>query len=292
MTLRHHLPAAVLALALFAIPCRAAAQCPAFADATAEVVAWNLGGLPAIPLGKAPVYANAIADLDAEVVVLVEVNPDAIVGEIVAELNNLGLCYQRALLPQAAQQNLAVLAKQGVSLTNPRLVAGSDAGNRHLRQALAVDLRLGNFDCLLVAIHLKAGRDRDDRAERSLQAAAIARFIDEALAGPEDDVVVIGDGNMVPVEDAANFQQLNPAGYLSVLSDALAGQISHLSADGGGSLLDCCAVSAAHTTEVLAGSLRIVPLPVMLGLTPREFRAQVSDHLPLEATFRITRDDD
>jgi len=292
LTFRHHVSAALLALACLGVSSPTAAQCPAFADATAEIVTWNLGGLPAIPLAKAPVYANAIADLDAEVLVLVEVNPDAIVGEIIAELNNRGLCYQRAMLPQSAQQNLAVLAKQGVSLTNPRLVAGSDAGNRHLRQALAVDLRLGSFDCVLVAVHLKAGRGRDDRAERDLQAAAVARFIDEAMAGAEDDIVVIGDGNMVPGEDASNFQQLNPTGYLRVLSDELAGQISHINADGGGSLLDCCAVSAAHTTEVLAGSLRIVPLHTVLDLTPLEFRAQVSDHLPLEATFRISRDDD
>lgn len=283
---------AVLALLLVVVAPAARGQCPAFADATAEVVAWNLGGLPAIPLAKAPVYANAIVDLDAEVVVLVEVNPDAIVGEIIAELNNLGLCYQRVLLPQTAQQNLAVLAKQGVSLTNPRLVDDSDAGNRFLRRALAVDVRVGAFDCVLVAVHLKAGRDRADRAERDLQAAAIARFLAEATAGAEKDVIVIGDGNMVPGQDAANFQQLNPTGYLAVLSDALAGQISHINAAGGGSLLDCCAVAADHTGEILPGSLRIVPLHAILGLTLLEFRATVSDHLPLEATFRITRDDD
>ena len=282
--------AALIAATSPASPARA--QCPSFPSATAEIATWNLGGLPPVPLAKAPLLADCLADLDAEVVALVEVNPDYLVGEIVAELNDRGLFYRRVLLPQTAQQNIAVLAKVGVTVSNPRLIPGSDDDNSHLRRALAVDVTLGNFDCTLVAVHLKAGRTGSDRQVRDRQLAAIAGFIADCTAGAEKDVIVVGDYNMVRADDAENFAALNPAGYLRYLSDDLAGQVSHISADGGGSLLDGCAVAAEHTGEYVDGSLRIVPLHTDLGLAATAFREQVSDHLPLVASFRIWRDDD
>jgi endonuclease/exonuclease/phosphatase family metal-dependent hydrolase len=238
------------------------------------------------------VFADAIVDLDPEVLVLAEVNPDHITGEIIAELNGRGLCYRRLQLEQRAQQNLAVLAKLDVDLANPRWVPGSDAGNVHLRQALAVDVRVGAFDCVLVAVHLKAGRGREAREVRDVQVAAIAQFVEDVTAGAEKDVVIMGDFNMVAGEDASNFTGLAADGYMRCVSLELTDAFSHIASDGPGRLLDGCSVASVHTREYVDGSLRVVPLHRSLGLALLDYRATVSDHLPLVADFRILRDDD
>jgi len=48
-------------------------------DATATVAAWNLKAFTPRDLGDAELLAQGIADLDAEVVGLVEVNPDTLI---------------------------------------------------------------------------------------------------------------------------------------------------------------------------------------------------------------------
>ena len=81
------------------------------------MAAWNLSGFQPIPREKAQAFANAILYLDPEVLVLVEVNPDFIAAEIVAELMEKGICYHRAILMQTASQNIAILYKAGVELS-------------------------------------------------------------------------------------------------------------------------------------------------------------------------------
>jgi hypothetical protein len=110
------------------------------------VATWNLSGFQPIPREKAKTFANAILYLDPEVLVLVEVNPDFIAAEILAELLEKGVCYRRAILDQTATQNIAILYKAGVELSNPRLIPGPDNNNALLRNAFAADLMIGEFD--------------------------------------------------------------------------------------------------------------------------------------------------
>jgi endonuclease/exonuclease/phosphatase family metal-dependent hydrolase len=261
---------------------------------TAQVVGWNLSGFSPIPRDRVPPFARALADLDPEVIGLVEVNPDFVAGELVAEFNELDLCYKRKLLDQSASQNIAVLHKCSVGIGNPRLIPGSDDGNSGLRKALAVDVRIGEFDFLLITVHMKASRGPGPRSVRDNQAAAIATFIGSETSGAEKDVLLIGDYNMIPGEDDSNFSAMSPGGFLKFISsEDLIGQGTHLRGDGSvGNLLDGYAVSNGHTQEYVAGSLRIFPMHRALGLTLQQYRNQVSDHLPVIATFRITGDDD
>ncbi|NIR41540.1 MAG: hypothetical protein GWN73_39190 [Actinobacteria bacterium] len=191
--------------------------------------------------------------------------------------------------------NVGLLFKCGVEVTNPRLVPGSDDGNPFLRKALAADVRIGEFDFLLVAVHMKSDRDSVSRATRDRQAAHIATFIAGEVADGERDVLVVGDYNMIPGDDASNFQELDPDGFLRfVSSEDLVGQSSHLtsSADCAGNLLDGFAIAEQHTGEYIEASLRIVPAHLERGASLCEFRTAVSDHLPLLARFRVVEDDD
>lgn len=272
------------------------AQAPQFSGTTADVVAWNFAGFNAIPEARQAELARALADLDAEVVAAVEVNPDNVVHDVAAALTELGTCYDALILDQTANQNIGVLFKCEVQVTNPRLVPGSDDGNRGLRSAFAVDVRMGEFDFLMVVLHLKAGRNSSERDTRNRQVPHIATFIATETAGGERDVLVVGDYNMIPGDDATNFDGLNPSQFLRfVSSEDLDGQFSHLSSGSGcddGNLLDGFAVSRVHTTEYIEGSLRIYPVHRAVGMSLCDFRSVVSDHLPLIARFRVSTDDD
>ena len=199
-------------------------------DTTAVVAAWNLKGFDPIDDAKVARLARALADIDAEVVALVEVNPDEVVDKLILELSKLGACYQGKILDQAARQNLAILYKTGILVSNVQLIEGSDDNNSALRKALAADVRVGQFDFKFVALHLKAGRTRSNRQVRTRQTTVLARYISLATSGAEKDVLVLGDYNMIPEQDAENFTAMNPAGFLRfVSSEDLRNQVSHIS---------------------------------------------------------------
>lgn len=264
-------------------------------DTTAVVAAWNISGFQSVEDARIPRLARAIADIDPEVIALSEVNPDAVVDKLILELSKRGACYQAKLLDQTANLNLAILYKTGVSVSNVQLVEESDDNNASLRKALTADVQVGEFDFKLIALHLKAGRGTSERNTRTRQAGVIATFVATATVGAEKDVLIVGDYNMVPVQDDVNFAAMNPANFLRfVSSDDLVGQVSHISnaATGAGNLLDGYAVSREHTREFVEGTLVIVPLPRMLGVDLAQYRSDYSDHLPLAARFRITVDDD
>jgi endonuclease/exonuclease/phosphatase family metal-dependent hydrolase len=259
---------------------------------TANIAAWNLSGFYAIPTTKSETFANAIAYIDPEVLALVEVNPDSILDKIITELKKIGICYKKVILDQTASQNIAVLYKCDVQVTNPRLIEDSDNNNSSLRKAFVADVKIGDFDFIIISLHLKAGRGNTERSVRDNQAVAIANFIQNAVAGDEKDILVVGDYNMIPVDDASNFSNMNPNNYLSFISDSVASQFTHISSSGPGNLLDGFAISKDHTDEYIAESIRIIQLHSILGLQLMEYRNTVSDHLPMEASFRITEDDD
>lgn len=263
-------------------------------DSTATIVGWNLKGLTAIPDSRLPALARVIADLDPEVIALAEVNPDDVVDKLILELHKLGACYQGKIIHQTGIQNLAILYKTGIAVSNVELLAGSDDNNSGLRKALTADVRVGQFDFKLIALHLKSGRGSAERQTRSRPALVVSHFIQLAMGGAEKDVLVLGDYNMIPGQDEQNFADMNPAGFVRfVSSEELVGQFSHIGSGGTpGNLLDSYAISATQTREYIEKSLRIVRADQVMGRTLAQFDAEVSDHLPMVARFRVFVDDD
>lgn len=273
---------------------------PAPPPQTAIIAGWNILGFDPIPDERVKRIAKTIRKINPDLIVLTEVNPNDVPQKIVQEL---GADYQAPIiLPQNAGviQNIALIFKTGVSVSDAKLLPDTDlpeeAGSR---QALAANVRIGNFDFVLVGVHLKSGRASSARAKRTRQCTAIAEFMTSAVAGNEKDVLVIGDYNMVPRtgatrNDEANFFALSPTNFLRfVSSDFLAGKASHI--DGcsplRGNLLDGFAISRTFTTEFIAGSTRLISFS-KLGTTCAAFKQNVSDHLPLVSEFRIGTDDD
>ncbi len=62
---------------------------------------------------------------------------------------------------------------------------------------------------------------------------------------------------------------------------------SHILESGRANLLDGFAVSRRFSTRYISGSLRLFPMHWTLKMGREKFRAQVSDHLPFVASFRV-----
>lgn len=285
----------VFVLLSLAIPC---------VGADATVMAWNLGGFTPIQDSKIPNYVRAIKEIDPDVIVLTEVNPNTVAKKIADGLDD----YKFQLLTQTASQNIAILYKDDHCVLGTQLIANSDNGNASLRKALAAYVQIGNFDFILIGLHLKAGRGNAERTTRTSQANAISTFIKTMTAFKEKDVLVVGDYNMIPVQDAINFTTMSPGSgsqeFLHYISDPFAGQVSHIGScpDGQarGNFLDGFAISGTQTSEYRANSLKMPTFADTnifskangTAYTCDEYNRVVSDHFPLVAKFKTDGVDD
>lgn len=274
----------------------------AFAQAqqTAVVAGWNILGVEEIPAARIRNIAAVIRRIDPDLIVLTEVNPDVAAQSIAEEL---GDGYQDAvILPQGGEvvQNIALIFKEGVSVSNARLIDGTDLPEEpRSRKALTANVRIGAFDFILIGVHLKSSRDNPSRQKRTRQARAIARFISRETQGNEKDVLVIGDYNMIPptadkVNDQVNFIAMSPTNFLRFVStDFLNGSASHIDTctpSLKGNLLDGYAISRTFTREYIPGTRLLSP--ATFGRTCSSYLRNVSDHLPVVSRFRVTTDDD
>jgi len=271
--------------------------------------AWNQQGVrfnnqgQVIPINKPAQLRAAIAGINPDVIALSEVNSKASMDEIIATPFSNGATYKLDMDDnQPVPQKIAVLFKDSanISVDNRRAIPDSNDGNPGLRKAWAFDVKIRNFDFLLIAVHLKSGRGNAERTTRNRQTLAIARFISEETDnGNEKDVLVVGDYNMVPGQDAQNFNNLSPGsggkGFLRFISTSLGP--SHIgrcvnASQFEGNLLDGFAISRKFTHE-WTGYMRVQQLQALLPVMfCQRYQSTISDHLPLVARFRVSSVDD
>jgi endonuclease/exonuclease/phosphatase family metal-dependent hydrolase len=271
-----------------------------------RIAAWNVAsgrsatGATPIPADRLTRVSNVIRSIAPDLIVLSEVNPNNAAQNIATQL---GADFAVPIILQQGAgvvQNLAILHKTSVTVSAPVLIDGTDLNeDAFSRKALAADVKVGQFDFLLIGVHLKSGRTAPERAQRERQTRAIADFIATRVKGAEKDVLVVGDYNMIPAQDGENFQTLSGGKFLRfVSSETLSSRASHISkcAPFRGNLLDGFAISQAHTQEYVSGSLRLLRFSDFKSTCSKFARPSsptyVSDHLPLVATFSVAKDDD
>lgn len=261
-----------------------------FGRTTANVAAWNLSGFHRIPASRLERQVDGLVLLDAEVVALVEVNPLSALETLKQGLAGKGVNYEYTALEQESNLNIGVLHKAGVIAENPRFIDGSDLGDPRRRKALAVDMQVGRFDFLLIVVHLKSGRSAAEQRIRDDQAKVIGEFITGLRAESREDILLVGDFNMIPGQDVSNFHHLGGEDLMDFLSSwDLQARYSHILSAGRANLLDGFAISRTYSTEYIRGSLRIFPMHWSMDIGRERFRETVSDHLPFVASFRIDR---
>ena len=260
----------------------------------AKIVGWNLAGFYPIPTAKISRFATAIEKIDPDVILLVEVNKFNVVHKVAKKLNDNGGCYNSAAPRQErAGQEIALLTKCSVSVFTVGTMEGTNLEKRGYRDALIADMKIGEFDFILVGLHLKASRGNANRKLRDKQIKEITNYLDWRLKGNEKDVIILGDFNMIPLEDISNFKNLGMNKYVRFISsESLSGQFSHIKKTGSGNLLDGYGITKEDDSEYIEDSIEIIQLHQDMGYTLLDYREKVSDHLPVSARFNIDVDDD
>ncbi|MBU2958007.1 GMP synthase [Paracoccus sp. 1_MG-2023] len=264
-----------------------------FQHMTARVAVWNIAGYLDISDERLANQVEGLAILDAELVTLVEVRPFGHMQRLIDGLAAKGCTYRAAMLAQTSDLNIGLLFKEGVEVDNLRFVPGSDLDDPRRRKAMVADVTIGKFDFTLIAVHLKSGRDGPDQRIRDAQCQVIGAFIADLRARSREDVLLLGDFNMIPGEDVSNFHHLGGDDRMNFVSSwDLQDRFSHILPKGRANLLDGFAISRTFSTEYIRGSLRLFPMHWTLDMGREGFREKVSDHLPFVASFRIDRSRD
>lgn len=264
-----------------------------FSHTTAKIAAWNLAGFGGISDVRIKLQVEGLAILDAEVVTLVEVSPFDVLEKLKSGLAAKGCIYESVMLAQAGDLNIGVLFKSGITATNPRFINGSDLSDTSNRKAIVVDMKVGKFDFMLIGVHLKSGRGAAEQKIRDEQAKIIGQFISDLRVNSREDILLVGDFNMIPGQDVSNFHHLGGDDLMNFLSSwDLQARFSHILKAGRANLLDGFAISRTYSTEYIRGSLRLFPMHWSMDIGREKFRKTVSDHLPFVASFRIDRSRD
>jgi len=266
---------------------------PHFGHTTAKIGAWNLANnFTALTDERTDRQVEGLAILDAEVVTLVECKPFEYMQRLIDGLAAKGCEYESVMLPQPdSELHIGVLFKKGVEANNPRFIPNSDGGHPGSRQAMVVDMKVGKFDFMLIGVHLKSGRGKPEQEIRDRQAKVIGEFITDQTDNSNEDILLMGDFNMIPGEDVSNFHHLGGDDKMNFLSSwDLQARFSHILSAGRANLLDGFAISRKRNREYIRGSLRLFPMHWTMDMGRAKFRDEVSDHLPFVASFRIDRD--
>ena len=271
-----------------------------FNHSIARIAVWNLAGFnlfrpeDGIPADsdRARHQAEGLALLDAELVTLVEVSPISHLQHLADQLRGYGVDYNCTILPQPnGNIHIGFLHKPGVVVENPRFVPGSEGLYAKGRQAVVVDVSIGKFKAILIGVHLKSGRDRDEQQLRDSQCKVIGDYIAtlrETDGLKRRAILLMGDFNMIPGQDVSNFHHLGGDDLMDFVSCwDLQDRFSHILGKGRANLLDGFAVSRTYATDYVKGSLRLFPMHWTMDMGRETFKQEVSDHLPFVASFRI-----
>ena len=186
---------------------------------TARIATWNLGGFHQIPQAKLDSIIEGIKKLDADIIVLPEINPLSY-GQAIADALSLPTdsCY-KAIVPDQprARQEIGIVHKCHVTLTIPGILIGSNLGKQGYRNAATAHVKIDEFDFVLVGLHLKAGRGSSNRSWRDQQLEIISGYIQGTSMAGEKDIIVTGEYNMI-AQDTDNFETLNADDSLHYVS--------------------------------------------------------------------------
>jgi hypothetical protein len=272
-----------------------------FKHSLARIAVWNLAGFnqsnPAAGIGpnsnRAKNQAEGLALLDAELVTLVEVSPITHIDRLADLLaDKYDLAYNHTILQQPhGNIHIGFLHKEGVEVSNAKLIPGSEGNYGNGRQAVQADIKIGKFKAILIGVHLKSGRERREQQLRDSQCMLIGQHIAELRQTPglkRRTILLMGDFNMIPGQDVSNFHHLGGDDLMDFVSCwDLQDRFSHILEKGRANLLDGFAVSRTFSTDYVRGSLRLFPMHWTMGIGREAFKKQVSDHLPFVASFRI-----
>lgn len=247
--------------------------------------------------GRSPAQIRSVArviqHLDAPLIGLQEIRDEAVMDALIKELP--GWKYQ--IGASGRGQRCAVLWDSDRAAIRrpvewPDINDGVERAKDSLRDPFVTEARVGKFDFLFIVLHTKAMFDEGALKTRREQFRRLRKRLEEHLAKTGDkDVIIVGDYNDF-VGSAALRELTDRRGgkFDFVITDARLPKeaTSHLAPDG---RIDHVTVTSPHVSqEEWTGDVYTWPKP--RGKARRAWEENVSDHLPVWATFDASRDRD
>lgn len=233
--------------------------------------------------------ADVIRETGVDVMGLQEVENAEAVDRVLQYLPG----YERIVGTKGRQQNVAVIYRSGIEvrLVEEYTPIAIEEG-RH-RPGLILQCKAGNFDWLMMVVHLKSTSRYDSTDEmreesyriRRLQAQRLHDWAERVVGDTEEkDIIVVGDFNETPTRK--KNQTLN-----ALLSDDV---LAFLTTD----LVSCKKASwkvIDHIVVSKSAALRYIDGTVMSWNTYKQYEKDeaqmVSDHCPIIAQFETTSPD-
>lgn len=266
---------------------------------TARIATWNLGGFNRIPQSNLNKIIQGLEKLDSDIAVLPEINPLFHAAKITEILNEFheNYCQAKVLDQPKAKQEIAITHKCDVTISTPMFLHEINLRKKWYRSAIIAKAKAGEFDFILIGLHIKAGRGKSNSLYRDRQLALISGYIQGILQGSEKDILVTGNYNMPPGDDFSNFTTLNSDESLRyVSSEDLAGHGTHINGECNnvriGNLLDGYGFIHVDDPEYQVRSIEIIQMHTLLGLSINNYRLIVTDHLPVVVEFNVDTDYD
>jgi len=278
-----------------------------YSETTATIGGWNLAGnnVSRLQDDQLKLQAESISLFEPDLLVLSEVNPATAIFDIVKFLKtDHNLDYKARIINQEPRIDIGIIYKSEHQVNQFGVIPGSDLGNPRLRNSFWAAATIDKFDFLLIGVHFKSAGGSSNKATRELQLDIVVDFYENYVnTGTDKDVLVVGDYNMFPSRDRNGFKVLSNNGFLRFISteELCSGQNNntckgtHIQGRRGsariGNMLDGFGISKNETAEY-KGDLERLDLHTNMTMSLRDFKNEVSDHLPIWATFRVDVDDD
>lgn len=147
--------------------------------------------------------ADIIIKINADVLAVQEIENNAALQKVLRYAPE----YSGFVAETEAPQNVGVLYKKSMVVTQKQVYQQLAVIPGRLRPGLLVECKKGNFDWLMMVVHLKSSSRADStqelreqaRAIRTQQCTMLSNFVDSVIAqGAEKDVMIVGDLNDFP----------------------------------------------------------------------------------------------
>ncbi len=229
--------------------------------------------------------ATVLNTIDADVIVLQEVEHTAVLGAVVAELDGAYLFHQVIDGNDPRGIDVGVISKiEPDELISHRMDSFSKVGTsspnyRFARDALEVRLTFNGRRVVLLGVHYKA-KENDDPDKR-LAEAQRAREIADALTAedPETGIVILGDFNDLPGSPPLDWSiGSEPDRYTSVADSVPEAERYTFNFGGKLELVDHLIANPLLTGMLDTSSVTIIHGPEV---------DNASDHAPVIATYDV-----
>lgn len=233
--------------------------------------------------------ADVIRDTGADVLGLEEIENIEAINRVLKYLPD----YKAFIGSGGRAQNVGLLYNSSVDvrIEGEYSPIAIEAGRN--RPGLVAHCRKGNFDWIMMVVHLKSTSRYDSTEQlrkasyltRSQQAEKIVFWADSIRkSGAEQDVIIVGDFNDFPL------RKTNPT-LLPILADAslefLTVNMSSCKYENMKSI-DQILVSSSAKSRFYTGSERMVNFQAAL---PKKQASKISDHCPVTCQFDILKPD-